>query len=125
MLTREEIEVWRRFLKSMDAMMSGQVDALCDMALKSAAPQEGVGSPAGPAANGEPAAAASVVRPEDGDTLQLRNIAARFRNAFTYDPGHSDLDNEQPIHITVTLGDCRALNYELERCVPQKENAGG
>lgn len=33
MLTKEEIEVWRRFLKSMDAMMSGQVDALCDMAL--------------------------------------------------------------------------------------------
>lgn len=35
MLTKEEIEVWRRFLKSGDAMMSGQIDALCDMALAS------------------------------------------------------------------------------------------
>ena len=37
---------------------------------------------------------------------------------FTYDPGHSDLDNEQPIHVRMTLGDYRRasrLKYELER----------
>lgn len=26
---------------------------------------------------------------------------------FTYDPGHSDLDNEQPITVQMTLGDYR------------------
>ena len=26
---------------------------------------------------------------------------------FEYDPGHSDLDNEQPIHVRMTLGDWR------------------
>lgn len=26
---------------------------------------------------------------------------------FTYDPGHSDLDDEQPIHVQMTLGDYR------------------
>ncbi len=34
------------------------------------------------------------------------------------DPGHSDLDNEQPIHVSMTLGDYRraqSLLYELER----------
>lgn len=39
--------------------------------------------------------------------------AAPFRDAFHYNPGHSDLDNEQPITITVTLGDWRRLNYIL------------
>lgn len=36
-----------------------------------------------------------------------------FVDGFTYNPGHSDLDNEQPIHITVTLGDWRKLNWAL------------
>ena len=43
----------------------------------------------------------------------IANAAAKFRDAFTYDPGHSDLDNEQPIHVTVTLGDWRKLDYLL------------
>jgi hypothetical protein len=43
----------------------------------------------------------------------LRAAAEKFRDAFTYDPGHSDLDNEQPIHVTVTLGDWRKLNWAL------------
>lgn len=37
---------------------------------------------------------------------------------FEYDPGHSDLDNEQPIHISMTLGDyrrARGLLHELEK----------
>ena len=43
----------------------------------------------------------------------LAYAARRIRDAFTYNPGHSDLDNEQPITITVTLGDWRKLNYVL------------
>jgi hypothetical protein len=43
----------------------------------------------------------------------LAKAAAVFRDAFTYDPGHSDLDNEQPITIRVTLGDWRKLDYAL------------
>jgi hypothetical protein len=44
----------------------------------------------------------------------LRAVAA----GFTYDPGCSDLDNEQPITVRMTLGDYRRasrLKYELER----------
>jgi hypothetical protein len=44
---------------------------------------------------------------------QLRTIAQRFLDAFHEDPGHSDLDREQPIHITVTLGDLRDLRWAL------------
>ena len=36
---------------------------------------------------------------------------------MTYDPGHSDLDDEQPIHVSMTLGEyrrARRLLYELE-----------
>ncbi len=39
---------------------------------------------------------------------------------YSYDPGDSDLDNEQPIHCRMTLGDYRRasrLKYELERTV--------
>lgn len=45
--------------------------------------------------------------------MSLYEAAKKFRDAFTYNPGHSDLDNEQPITITVTLGDWRKLNYAL------------
>jgi len=37
---------------------------------------------------------------------------------FTYDPGYSDLDDEQPIHVLMTLGDYRRavrLKHELEK----------
>lgn len=43
----------------------------------------------------------------------LADVARKFRDAFKYNPGHSDLDREQPINITVTLGDWRDLNYLL------------
>lgn len=39
-------------------------------------------------------------------------------NGFTYDPGHSDLDDEQPINVNMTLGAYRRahrLLYELEK----------
>jgi hypothetical protein len=37
---------------------------------------------------------------------------------FTYDPGHSDLDDEQPINVSITLGDYRRalrLAYQLRK----------
>lgn len=37
---------------------------------------------------------------------------------FVYDPGHSDLDDEQPIHVRMTLGDyrrARRINAELRK----------
>ena len=37
-----------------------------------------------------------------------------------YDPGHSDLDDEQPINITIPLGEYRRavrLAYELDKTV--------
>lgn len=46
-------------------------------------------------------------------SIEIATAAAKFRDAFTYDPGHSDLDDEQPIHVTVTLGDWRKLNFLL------------
>lgn len=49
----------------------------------------------------------------------LTDAAQRFRDAFHYNPGHSDLDNEQPITITVTLGDWR----RLDRLLPQGDKA--
>lgn len=45
--------------------------------------------------------------------LSIFDAAKPFRDAFTYDPGHSDLDNEQPINITVTLGDWRKLHFVM------------
>ena len=45
--------------------------------------------------------------------MNLFNAARKICEAFTYDPGHSDLDNEQPIAIHCTLGDWRRLNSAL------------
>lgn len=38
-------------------------------------------------------------------------------DGYSYDPGDSDLDDEQPIHFRMTLGDYRRasrLKYQLE-----------
>lgn len=43
--------------------------------------------------------------------LDLLKTARVVRDAFRPDPGHSDLDREQPIHITIPLGTWRDLNY--------------
>lgn len=53
----------------------------------------------------------------------LAKIAAKFLDAFHENPGHSDLDREQPITITVTLGDLRDLNYALN-AAPQVPTGG-
>ena len=39
----------------------------------------------------------------EGDARFARIIMA----GFDYNPGHSDLDDEQPIHVSITLGDYR------------------
>ena len=52
--------------------------------------------------------------------MTLYGAARKFRDAFHCDPGHSDLDREQPIHITVTLGDWRDLNYALNTHQPEE-----
>lgn len=43
----------------------------------------------------------------------LIKVASKLRDAFEHNPGHSDLDNEQPIHISTTLGTWRELSYIL------------
>ena len=50
--------------------------------------------------------------------MTLHQVAKRFLDAFHENPGHSDLDREQPIHITVTLGDLRDLDFAL-RTLPE------
>jgi hypothetical protein len=48
------------------------------------------------------------------DGRQLRFLARdvlplvlAVQGGFVYDPGQSDLDDEQPIHVSMTLGDYR------------------
>jgi len=48
----------------------------------------------------------------------LQRVANAVVRGFEYDPGHPDLDNEQPIHVSMTLGDyrrARRLLHELEK----------
>ncbi len=46
----------------------------------------------------------------------VKPLVKAITEGFDYDPGHSDLDNDQPITVRMTLGDyllaCRLL-YEL------------
>ena len=44
---------------------------------------------------------------------QAWKLLRKVRDGFTYDPGHSDLDSEQPIHVRITLGDWRRINSLL------------
>jgi hypothetical protein len=55
------------------------------------------------------------------DLAHLLAAARKFRDAFDYNPGHSDLDNEQPIHVHVTLGDWRKLDWALRTIEANRE----
>lgn len=55
----------------------------------------------------------SAIKPSPATHDALVKAASAIRDAFNYDPGHSDLDNEQPIHISTTLGAWRRLNHAL------------
>ncbi len=50
----------------------------------------------------------SVLRPRD-----INQVLSAVVNGFTYDPGHSDLDNDQPINVRLTLGQWRVANRLL------------
>jgi hypothetical protein len=43
----------------------------------------------------------------------LKEVLRPFFDGFSYDPGHSDLDNEQPISVRVQLGDWRRARRVL------------
>ena len=47
------------------------------------------------------------------DLEKIAELSAKFRDGFNYNPGHSDLDREQPIHIAVTLGQWSDLDFAL------------
>jgi hypothetical protein len=61
------------------------------------------------------------VTPEQNIRFMARDVLTVLNTVcagFTYDPGHSDLDDEQPIHVRMTLGDYRAavrLKRELDK----------
>jgi hypothetical protein len=52
----------------------------------------------------------------------LKEALRPFFDGFSYDPGHSDLDNEQPISVRVQLGDWRRARRHL---TARKEGQGG
>ena len=45
----------------------------------------------------------------DKINAQLAEVRKLILSGFTYDPGHSDLDDEQPITVRMTLGDYRKV----------------
>ena len=47
--------------------------------------------------------------------LDLEQAAGSVIAGFTYDPGTSDLDDEQPIVVRMTLGEYRRLRALLEQ----------
>ena len=61
--------------------------------------------------------------PEQQLRCLARNVQPLLQavvDGFIYDPGHSDLDNEQPIRVEMTLGDYRRasnLLYEVKKTV--------
>lgn len=61
------------------------------------------------------------VTPEQQLGFLVRDVTPLVRavkEGFEYDPGHSDLDDEQPIHVSMTLGEYRRamrLLFELEK----------
>jgi hypothetical protein len=44
---------------------------------------------------------------ESRELAVLLSLAGVIREGYDYDPGSSDLDDEQPIHVRMTLGDYR------------------
>jgi hypothetical protein len=44
---------------------------------------------------------------------QLRLLLTAVVKGMDYDPGHSDLDDEQPVHVCIPLGEYRRANTLL------------
>lgn len=63
------------------------------------------------------------VKPEIQLHFLERDITPLFRavvKGMEEDPGHSDLDDEQPVHVTIPLGEYRRAKrilYELEKAI--------
>lgn len=61
------------------------------------------------------------VTPEQQLSFLIRDVTPLVRavkEGMEYDPGHSDLDDEQPIHVCIPLGEyrrARRLLIELEK----------
>ena len=53
--------------------------------------------------------------------IGMEKIIAAVVSGFTYDPGHSDLDDEQPINVRMTLGDWRKAR--LLSAQPEKRDS--
>lgn len=58
------------------------------------------------------------------DLETLRTAATTIRNAYPTDPGTWDLDDEQPIYISTTLGAFRALDRALHAAPSAIERTG-
>ncbi len=53
----------------------------------------------------------------------LQAVAKAVVDGFTYDPGHSDLDDEQSISVRMTLGDYRRAMRMARRDAKEKGSA--
>ena len=50
----------------------------------------------------------------------INQVLMAVVDGFTYDPGHSDLDDEQPINVRMTLGDWRtAQTLAIQSASPE------
>jgi hypothetical protein len=56
----------------------------------------------------------------DDETKGLVLAALNIRGRFAYNPGHSDLDDDQPITIHAKLGDWRRLDRAVRRWLPSR-----
>ncbi len=48
-----------------------------------------------------------MITPSEGQVVHMIRVLEAVVAGFIYDPGHSDLDNEQSINVRMTLGDYR------------------
>jgi hypothetical protein len=46
---------------------------------------------------------------------ELKILLTTIRTGYDYNPGDSDLDSEQPIHVRLTLGDYRKAGSLLRQ----------
>lgn len=51
--------------------------------------------------------------PSDLDLRQLNPLLRKVATSSVYDPGETDLDDEQPINLSITLGDVRTARRLL------------
>lgn len=51
-------------------------------------------------------------------TSKLDQALRAVVNGYSYTPGDADLDDEQPIHVSITLGDYRRIRHEVRDVLP-------